>query len=87
MTNLKKLSTIFKNRWRDAAMPYQNWQPFPSEAIVLVKNKFGDRTIAQAKDLWWGYEQDLGCTSEGVIIEARRLDRPKRGGNHENEIS
>jgi hypothetical protein len=25
----------------DAAYPFQNWQPFPSGAIVQVKNQYG----------------------------------------------
>lgn len=69
----------FLNRWKHASMPYQTWTPFPPEAIVLVKNKYGDRKIAQVKDLWWGWERELGETAEGVIIEAARLDKPKEG--------
>jgi hypothetical protein len=61
---------------RDSSMPYQNWNAFPSEAIVQVKNAYGDNRIAVSKDLWWGYESECGEIDEGVIIAARRLDKP-----------
>lgn len=62
---------------RDSSMPYQTWRAFPPEAIVLVKNAYGDSRIGLAGDMWWGYENDGGCISEGVITKAKRLDRPK----------
>ena len=61
---------------RDSSFPYQTWKPFPDDAIVLVKNIYEDRNIGPAKDFWWGYEQDGRGTAEGVIIAAKRLDRP-----------
>ena len=66
---------------RDAPLPYQTWHPFPPEAIVQVWSYVSSvpPKIAQAKDLWWGYE-DCWCdgVNEGVIARARRLDRPKQ---------
>lgn len=58
-------------------MPYQEWRPFPPEAIVLVVNAYGDRKINQAKEFWWGYEMECGSIGEGVIVRAARLDRPR----------
>jgi hypothetical protein len=63
---------------REATFPYQTWMPFDPSAIVLVKNEYGDRRIAQVKDLWWGYATEMGAASEGVIVEAKRLDRPRK---------
>ena len=60
----------------DAPFPFQNWTPFPPEAIVQVRGRNGSR-IAVSKDLWWGYAEEMGDTSDGVILRARRLDRPK----------
>ncbi len=60
---------------RDAEFPYQTWKPFPDEAIVQVKNAYGESRIAQAKDLWWGYETECTQTGESVIMLARRLDK------------
>ena len=62
---------------RDASMPFQEWLPFPPEAIVQVWNVFGESRIAQSVDLWWGHEFEMGGTAEGVIVRARRLDKPK----------
>lgn len=62
---------------RNAFMPYQEWNPYPPEAIVLVENSYEDKRIGLAKDFWWGYEEDMGSVADGVIIKARRLDRPK----------
>jgi hypothetical protein len=59
---------------RDSSMPYQEWSPFPPEAIVQIKNCYGDSRIDQASKFWWGYERN---NSEGVITRARRLDRPR----------
>ena len=68
---------------RDAAMPYATWRPFPSDAIVQIRNAFGESNIGPAGDFWWGYATELGEISEGVIIAARRLDKPKRM-NHDH---
>lgn len=62
---------------RDSSFPYQNWRPFPDEAIVKAYNAYGHSQIAPAGSLWWGYEEECGVISEGVIIKARRLDKPK----------
>lgn len=62
---------------RDAGMPYQEWRPFPPEAVVQVKNAHGESRIGPASSFWWGYEEELGVIGEGVICKARRLDRPK----------
>lgn len=63
---------------RNSAYPYQTWREFPPNAIVLVKNAYGDRKIDLAKNLWWGYEREFDQVGEGVIIAAKRLDKPKR---------
>lgn len=62
---------------RDTWMPYQIWNAYPPEAIVLVKNAYGARRIDLAGKLWWGYQEEMGCVSDGVIMEAKRLDRPR----------
>ena len=62
---------------RDSGLPFQNWNAFPPEAIVMVKNAYGDCRIDQAKNLWWGYEIECGAIGEGVIVQAKRLDRPR----------
>jgi hypothetical protein len=62
---------------RDAAMPHQTWVAFPPEAIVQIENAVGGSRIGPAEDFWWGYERELGKVGAGVIIRARRLDRPK----------
>jgi hypothetical protein len=62
----------------DSSLPYQTWNAFPPEAIVLVYNAYGDGTIDQAKNLWWGFEREFGKISEGVIVKAKRLDKPKK---------
>lgn len=61
----------------NAAFPFQTWRPFPPEAIVQIKNCFGDSRIGPASSFWWGYEEELGCIGEGVIVKARRLDKLK----------
>ena len=61
---------------RDSSFPYQTWKPFPDDAIVLVKGIDGDRNIGPAKDFWWGYEDGFSGPTEGVIIAAKRLERP-----------
>lgn len=70
------MTAEWKSR-RDAGMPFQTWKPFPPEAIVQIKNAFGDSRIGPAKSFWWGYEEELGGVGEGVITAARRLDREK----------
>lgn len=67
----------FKRRFYDAPMPYQEWRPFPPEAIVQIKNGYGDSRIGPVSSFWWGFEQEFGCAGEGVILFARRLDRTK----------
>lgn len=64
------------DRMHDSPMPYQTVVPFPPEAIVLVRNAYGDRRIDLCKNLWWGYTRSL-LDDESVIVWARRLDRPK----------
>jgi hypothetical protein len=75
---------MFLNRC-EIGMPYQNWNvlsqnnlrkdTFPPEAIVLVKNGYGESRIDLVKNLWWGYEMELGHVADSVITRARRLDR------------
>ena len=60
-----------------AAYPFQDWNLYPPEAIVQVKNSAGVSTIDLVRNLWWGYEKELGILGEGVITRARRLDKPK----------
>lgn len=62
---------------RDSSMPYQTWRAFPPEAVVQIWNAYGDTRIGPASSFWWGYEQECGSIGEGVIIRARRLDRPR----------
>jgi len=69
--------TKWLRRQHDAAMPFQTWRPFPPEAIVQIANAFGDTKVGQVKDFWWGYEEELGGVGEGVIVAARRLDKPR----------
>ena len=64
-------------RRRNSSLPCQEWRAFPEGAIVQVKNSYGDGRIGLASDFWWGYEMELGRIGEGVITQARRLDRPK----------
>lgn len=64
---------------RNSSMPFQEWRAFPDDAIVLVKNAFGDTRIDVAGNLWWWYEEEFGSIGEGVIVSARRLDRIKAG--------
>lgn len=68
---------MYLYRWHHASMPYQNWTPFPPHAIVKVMNRYGESKIGPASSFWWGYEEELGETGEGVIVRARRLDKPK----------
>ena len=64
----------WKDRIRDAFMPFQEWRPFPPEAIVEIKDRDGFRQIGPAHKFWWGYDRE---NSEGVIRFVRRLDSPK----------
>jgi len=69
----------------DSPLPFQTWRAFAAQEIVQVWNAYGDSRVGPASDFWWGYEQEMGCTSDGVIIRARRLCRPRsalsqRGG-------
>jgi hypothetical protein len=72
---------MFLNRF-DSAMPYQKWQPFPDHAIVQIKNTVGDSRIDLSKNLWWGWEKS---NPEGVIVKARRLDRPREVGTRHGQ--
>lgn len=63
---------------RHFPMPYQDSCPFPPDAIVQIKNAYEDSRIGPAKSFWWGYERECGEIGEGVIITARRLDKPRR---------
>lgn len=70
----------WKKRFRDARMPYQNWMPFPKDAIVQVRSAFFPDvpdSIGPASSFFWGYEQEFGDIGEGVICSARRLDKPR----------
>jgi NTP pyrophosphatase (non-canonical NTP hydrolase) len=58
---------------KDSSMPYQIWNEFQPEEPVEVMNAYGDVRTGFAKDLWWGYETELGEISEGTITKARRL--------------
>ena len=66
--------TAYLDRMTDAPLPYQKWQPFPPEAIVQVVDVHDRKVIGPAYRFWWGYEPDF----DGVIVKARRLDKPKR---------
>lgn len=73
------MSEFDANIWcrrQDSAMPFQTWRAFPDDAIVQIRNAYGDTRIGLAKDFFWGYEEEMGHISEGTIIRARRLDRP-----------
>lgn len=61
----------------DAAMPFQEWRAFESDAIVQVRNSYGDSRIGLTSDFWWGYERECGEIGDGVIVSARRLDTPR----------
>ena len=65
----------FLQRFIDAPLPYQEWRPFPDNAVVQIKGISGDSKIGVVKDFWWGYEEELGSIGEDVIIKARRLDK------------
>jgi len=61
---------------RNSSMPWQTWRAFPADAIVQIKNAYGDSRIGLAGSFWWGYEDEGAEIGEGVIISARRLDQP-----------
>jgi hypothetical protein len=70
------------NRRDDASLPFQTWDAFPPEAIVQVRSAYYPDipdAIGPARNFWWGYEEDLSEIGEGVIVKARRLDKPKEG--------
>lgn len=65
---------------RDFPYFYQDISPFPPNAIVQVRSYFWpdvSDTIALARDLWWGYEEEGRSPGEGVIYMVRRLDKPR----------
>lgn len=64
-------------RFKNSRYPYQSIIPFPKEAIVLVRNKYGEFTVGPAKKFWWGYESEMNEIGYNVIMSAKRLDRPK----------
>ena len=68
--------TEWKSRW-DSSMPYQEWRAFSStpDDYVEVANAYGDVRRGYVRDFWWGYEQDMGHTAEGVITKARRIEK------------
>lgn len=69
-----------EDKWimrRDFPMPYQDVSPYPKDAIVQIKNAYGDTRTGTAGSFWWGYERECGEIGEGVIIQARRLCRPR----------
>ena len=70
--------SLYITRYR-STFPFQTWKPFPPEAIVCVANKYFEKRIGLARKFWWGYERECGEVGEGVIIFARRLDKPKTG--------
>ena len=73
------MATPWINR-RDFPMPYQESCPFPPNAIVQIKNAYGDSRVGPSYTFWWGYERECGNIGEGVIFAARRLDRARRTG-------
>lgn len=62
-------------RRRDSAMPYQRWCPFHPDALVQVKNAYGETRVDATRNMWWGYETELGDVSDGVIMVARQVVR------------
>lgn len=74
------------SRW-DAPMPFQTWRPFPEDAIVCVEGPDGERNTGPVTKFWWGYEQDMGRISDGVIVRARRLDRPLEDRTEQGEAT
>lgn len=70
-------------RWinrRDFPYPYQDASPFCPNAIVQVRNAYGDSRIGTSASFWWGYEREGSEIGEGVILLARQLDRPRASG-------
>jgi hypothetical protein len=71
---------VWLSRFKDASMPYQEWRPFPENAIVQVRSAYFPEVpdcIGVSKSFWWGYEEECGSVAEGVISKCRRLDKPK----------
>lgn len=64
-------------RFEDAPMPYQDWQPFNQTDVVEVENKYGEARTGLVSNFWWGYETEMGQTGEGVICRVRRIARAK----------
>jgi hypothetical protein len=74
------MASKWLDRLSDAPFPYQEWRPFPYDAIVQVRSAFYPDVpdaIGPAGSFWWGYEREMGGIGEGVIIKCRRLDRSK----------
>ncbi len=72
-------ATKWSKRW-DSSMPFQDWKPFPEDAIVQVRSCYWpdvSDSIGPASSFFWGYEEELGEIGEGVITRARRLDKPR----------
>lgn len=77
MSPPSQVEPLMASEWRYrkfSAFPYQTWLPFPPEAIVQVKNMYGESRIGRSITFWWGYEP---WNLERVITKARRLDRIK----------
>lgn len=62
---------------KNAPFPFQTWRAFPQDAVVQIKNAYGESRVGPAGSFWWGYETELGDIGAGVIVAARRLDKPK----------
>lgn len=62
-------------RWHDAPMPYQEWREFAPDQFVEIANAYGDVRRGYAREYWWGYEEECGQISEGVIVRARPIER------------
>jgi len=59
-------------------MPYQQWKPFPDDAMVEVKNIYGDSRTGVVSSFWWGYEDN---NLEGTIYHCRLTEsseQPKK---------
>ena len=60
----------------DEERPYDNWQPFPEQAIVQVKYTDGGSDIVQSGQISWEYREKDGEPASSVVASARRLDKP-----------
>lgn len=70
------MATDWMNR-AGSSYPYQEWNPFPPNAIVQISGYDRRCTkIGPAKSFWWGWAS--GLEAESVIRYARRLDTPKQ---------